>query len=146
MGEEGSTCGRVTGLQDFRDRFRDRARDTLSKEYRLLSEKIVSGYKSVFCVVDGLDECEPEVREELVETLGHLSPHVSILFTSRDISNFETDQSEMIVVEIDAKPQDLAIYVDARIRSSTTLKKHLQGDASLRRKLEESIMVTSQGM
>lgn len=136
----------LVDLQDLRVRFRDRTRDSLNKEFRLFLQTMVSEYKRVFCVVDGLDECEPEIREELVEILSHLNPQVNLLFTSRDISDFEMDLPKLVISEVDAKPRDLSIYVDARIRSSNTLKKHLHGDASLRRKLEESIMATSQGM
>jgi hypothetical protein len=56
------------------------------------------------------------------------------------------DLPELVVSEIDAKPQDLAVYVDARIRSSKILKKHLHGDHSLRSKIEQSVITTSQGM
>ena len=44
---------------------------------------MIESYKEVFCIIDALDECNEELRWELVEKLENLGPKLRVLITSR---------------------------------------------------------------
>ncbi|KAF2004094.1 hypothetical protein P154DRAFT_572544 [Amniculicola lignicola CBS 123094] len=111
----------------------------------LLSQK-VARQSRMFILIDALDECQEEVRENILSTLRQLKPRPSLFLTSRDITNDEAEFEDMEMLEIHASSEDISCYVDARIRSSNSLSKHLAKDRELRERIGDSITKTAKGM
>jgi Cdc6-like AAA superfamily ATPase len=133
-------------LKELRARFRDRRRGNLLSSFTSILKTRMAGYTRAFLVVDGLDECSSDTRDELLRVLQQLDPKVNLALTSRDITTQEADFENLIRVEIRAQPEDLTEYVNARIQSSQYLRKHIEGDAKLRTTLHASIEMMVNGM
>ncbi|KAH7142889.1 hypothetical protein B0J13DRAFT_556150 [Dactylonectria estremocensis] len=136
----------LSTLKELQVRFRDRRRDNLISDFVSILKAKIEEYHRAFLVVDGLDECPADTRDEFIEILQQLGPKVNIALMSRDITAQEAEFDNMIQMEIRATSEDLTDYVDARIQSSKYLRKHIGGDAQLWKTLHASISATAKGM
>ncbi|KAJ6537649.1 ankyrin repeat-containing domain protein [Mycena capillaripes] len=120
-------------------------RPSLEDFYRILCSTVAE-YSKVFIVVDALDEYPEEKRNVLLAKLGMLETTVNILLTSRPNVNIDTVFSTVTSLQVQAAESDLRQYVEARIRESPRLAKHLRASPKLGVEIEEVILRRSEGM
>ncbi|KAK8115380.1 hypothetical protein PG999_007449 [Apiospora kogelbergensis] len=81
----------------------------------------VAKHKTVFVVVDALDESEQEIRQDLLEYIKDIGPNVKLLVTSRHLHHLETLQQGFQTSEIQAHNDDIEEYIESVIRKHTFL-------------------------
>jgi hypothetical protein len=118
---------------------------TLTECVRLLRSQL-AGYPSVFLVVDALDECEVQTRNELCAKLQNLPENIHLLITSRDISELEYEINPSARLEILANGNDIEIYIEDQIEQMPRLKRHTGTDPELRGLIKRTIRDNAQGM
>ena len=104
----------------------------------------IKGFRTVFIVIDALDECLIETREALLNEIQGLQPEIQLLVTSRP--NIKLEIEELEKLDIQASVHDIKRYVKARIQNATRLRNHIQADPSLHEVIVETITKKSQGM
>lgn len=100
-------------------------------------QEVLSVFKEVFLVMDALDECEKESRDDLVNYLGRLprssSCKLKIFIASRrevDIEcNILSAKFAVLPIEVEKVDDDIATYVDHELKNRTdcTIGKALKG-------------------
>ena len=115
-------------------------------EARELLKNIVAVQERCFVVVDALDECSDEIREQLVNELVSLKPSISLLVTSRPVLSIETMFREATIIPIVPNENDLKIYIDRRLEIETKLHKIVQTDLLLQQEIKDTLIAKNQGM
>lgn len=88
-----------------------------------LFQKVVNYFKQVFLVIDALDECSKESRNDLVNYLGQVSCRGSckIFIASRrevDIErNILSAKFAVLPIQVTKVDEDIAVYVDHELES-----------------------------
>ncbi|KAJ7271021.1 ankyrin repeat-containing domain protein [Mycena rebaudengoi] len=103
-------------------------------------------YSKVFIVIDALDEYSESRRPILLDTLAAIGGRVSLMFTSRPHIAPESFFPTAQVLEIRAKEEDIRCYVEAQIRNSSRLSKHVKVRPELRGEIESKILSNVEGM
>jgi hypothetical protein len=117
-----------------------------SDEWSGLLHAEVRRFSEVFIVVDALDECSNDVRDNFLGEIQRLQSTVHILITSRLISSIETELSKGLQTEIKASDGDVKQYLETRIQNESRLACLLRGDAELQATIVESIVKNAKGM
>lgn len=91
---------------------------------------VVKSFDRTFVVVDGLNECpqwDDDIRGGLVGTIRHLQERapVSFLATSRDIPIILEEFQNDIALEITARKEDVAKYLESRKDTPRMVKKNI---------------------
>lgn len=93
-------------------------------------------------VLDGLDECEPESRMEILDICNEVSMRTKILITSRKendisqrIAKFGDSRSATIKIEPEDNRQDIQLYLDEKVRDMGIDNEELE--QKIKRKLSE---------
>ncbi|KIW12585.1 hypothetical protein PV08_09863 [Exophiala spinifera] len=113
-------------------------------EVEMVVSKEVGRYQKVFVVVDALDECHWSLRMDLLETLQTLQPKVNLLVTSRFDDSIAHSFEESSTYEIEARTEDLLIYISSRI--SGQLTRHVKRDPSLAGEIEKVVVERAKNM
>jgi hypothetical protein len=124
---------------------KQRTRPSL-EEVRDIFRTTVSEYSKVFIIVDALDEYPESHRSILLDTLAAMGGAVSLMLTSRPNISPESFFPTASVLEIRAKEEDIRRYIDAHIRASSRLSKHVQARPELRGEIESKIIGNVEGM
>jgi hypothetical protein len=108
----------------------------------------VDSSTDAFVVVDALDECSHEVRENLLSDLEKLKPKIHLLVTSRYFEIIADRLKESAKLEISARPQDIRAFIKAEIDGPENyrLKKFVEKDSRLLKKIEDNVVDTAKGM
>ncbi|EON66215.1 hypothetical protein W97_05608 [Coniosporium apollinis CBS 100218] len=107
---------------------------------------LVETYNMVHIVVDGLDECNDEVRWMLVEKLQGLPPNVCLMLTSRFLETIDEELADFERMEIKAHKDDIELYIDAQIRKNRNLRRMVQRSPALRQDIKDVVTKTAQDM
>ncbi|KAJ7278126.1 hypothetical protein C8J57DRAFT_161331 [Mycena rebaudengoi] len=106
----------------------------------------VAEYSKVYIVIDALDEYPETKRHMLVKHLAALKPNINLLFTSRPHITPEMFFPNTPALEIRATEEDIRRYLDAQIRNSFRLSKHVQSRPELHQEIENEIIGNVDGM
>ncbi|KAJ7278167.1 hypothetical protein C8J57DRAFT_1576462 [Mycena rebaudengoi] len=106
----------------------------------------VAEYSKVYIVIDALDEYPETKRHMLVKHLAALKPNINLLFTSRPHITPEMFFPNTPALEIRATEEDIRRYLDAQIRNSFRLSKHVQSRPELHQEIENKIIGNVDGM
>jgi hypothetical protein len=119
-------------------------------DMRTISEIIrrcLDAYDAAYLVIDALDEFSEEDlgwMPLLQEIQAHLG-RAKILITSRPIASIEQAFADAPKVRVSAQPADIVSYIRMSL-DQPVFAKHLRGDESLRRHIENNLAEKSQGM
>jgi hypothetical protein len=106
----------------------------------------VAACKTVYIIVDGLDECSEEVRWPLVENLLNLPEHARLLLTSRFLDSMDEQFSQFQQLEIKADKEDIELYVDSQIKKNRNLRRMVQKYHAMRGEIKDKIVKSAEGM
>ena len=107
---------------------------------------ISSAFQKVFIVIDGLDETNDEVKQELLETLDTLPRKARGLIMSRPLPLFKYLLPEAVFIDIEARNEDIELFVAKRIHQIPRLQNMLEGKDSVRSQVYAKIKEKSGGM
>ncbi|KAI1413270.1 hypothetical protein F5Y13DRAFT_198994 [Hypoxylon sp. FL1857] len=82
----------------------------------------VSANKTVFVVVDALDEFDVQKRGPLLKHIKEIKPDVKILVTSRVLEYLKKLQEGFQIGTIEAHDEDIDVYIEREIRSHPNLE------------------------
>ncbi|KAH6902662.1 ankyrin repeat-containing domain protein [Coprinopsis sp. MPI-PUGE-AT-0042] len=91
---------------------------------RLLSELVKNG-KTIFVVLDALDELAVQDRPILLELLA--SVEVKLFITSRPLETLQQNFSQAQFVKIEAHPSDIDLHIKESLRRNPDLKELVEG-------------------
>ncbi|KAJ7576447.1 hypothetical protein C8J56DRAFT_1117359 [Mycena floridula] len=92
-------------------------------------------YSHVYLVVDALDECPIDIRDDFNATIRSLteSGYLNVLITSRDISIIAQEFTSEARIDVRAHDEDVLSYITYRIEREKRLKTILKEDAVLKK-------------
>ncbi|KAF8461240.1 hypothetical protein BDZ91DRAFT_684178, partial [Kalaharituber pfeilii] len=106
-------------------------------------------YKRIFIVLDAMDECLSDEREELLAELQHMMAlgNVSLMVTSRDVG-FEGNLlfTSGDRVDVKATDRDVRVYLETRIQKKQRLLSLCRKDPLLRSQIVDKIAQKAHGM
>lgn len=146
----GRNVSATAPLLELYDQFKDRRgeRPTEDEVRRTLILTIARALK-VHIVIDALDECPEDVREELMRSVTNLTKsqqNISLLVTSRPLPNvvsgLEERFSSMLTVQVTADPSDVRAYVRSFLGTQRALKR----DPQLSVLIEDTIAEAVRGL
>ncbi|KAJ6548632.1 hypothetical protein B0H19DRAFT_1299486, partial [Mycena capillaripes] len=106
---------------------------------------VIEKFSKVYIVVDALDECQENQRQELLEHLIKMGPTVNLLITSRHNITLDSTLPNTSTLEIRATKEDIWKYLDAQITASMRLMIHVQRQPDLREEILSKITSTVAG-
>ncbi|KAJ7024703.1 ankyrin repeat domain-containing protein [Mycena alexandri] len=118
---------------------------SLDEAFEVLCSAITEFLK-VYIVVDAVDEYPETQRQILFEYLAEMGPTVNLMMTSRPHITPDSALPNPTTLEIRANEDDVGRYVDAQIRRSPRLSKHVQSRINLREEIHSAITSTVDGM
>ncbi|KAJ7028117.1 ankyrin repeat domain-containing protein [Mycena alexandri] len=107
---------------------------------------VITEFLKVYIVVDAVDEYPETQRQILFEYLAEMGPTVNLMITSRPHITPDSALPNTATLEIRANEDDVGRYVDAQIRRSPRLSKHVQSRINLREEIHSAITCTVDGM
>ncbi|KAI9879865.1 MAG: hypothetical protein M1830_006717 [Pleopsidium flavum] len=110
----------------------------------LLSQ--VPYFSDVFLVVDALDECSDDARNNLLDVILNLPSNTHLLATSRKIAIVERRFQEAARLDIEAKDEDVRTYLEAWLDGPDICASLVRNDRTLRDTLLNTITQRINGM
>ncbi|KAJ7481303.1 hypothetical protein B0H11DRAFT_1863196 [Mycena galericulata] len=107
----------------------------LEEVFEVLCSTVVTEFSKVYMVIDAVDEYPETQREILLEYLIKIGPEVNLLITSRPHILPDSSLGNASTLEIRATENDIRKYIDAQIRMSPRLKRHVQSRDNLRQEI-----------
>ncbi|KAJ7028077.1 hypothetical protein C8F04DRAFT_1399130 [Mycena alexandri] len=118
---------------------------SLDEVFEVLCSAITEFLK-VYIVADAVDEYPETQRQILLEYLAKMGPTVNLMITSRPHITPDSVLPNPATLEIRANEDDVGRYVDAQIRRSPRLSKHVQSRINLREEIHSAITCAVDGM
>jgi hypothetical protein len=107
----------------------------------------ITGFSKVFIVIDAMDEYPEFQQGILLQNLVAIRNNVNLMITSRpNISLEPFSFPNLETLDIQAAAEDIQGYIDAQIKLSPALSKHVQKDPMLKSKIHTTIIDTVDGM
>ncbi|PSN59030.1 hypothetical protein BS50DRAFT_661069, partial [Corynespora cassiicola Philippines] len=108
-------------------------------------QSVLTHYQRVYVVIDALDECVHDVRDELLGKLRHVQSKtdVRVMTTSRFIPDIVEQFSGMPELEVRANAADVKQYVVGQTRR---LPRCIQRDSKLQQLVQDEIVKAVDGM
>jgi hypothetical protein len=104
-------------------------------------------FSQVFIIVDAMDEYPELQREILLQQLAVMGSNVNLMITSRpNISPEPSSLPNLETLDIQAAQEDIQAYINAQIKLSPRLSKHIQKKPELREQIHAKITDTVAGM
>lgn len=144
--ETGSSLpGAVAAMYEAHNR--DDTRPALAEITNHLRD-LVARLPAFYVVVDALDECANTDDDTLtfISALRMLGPGVRLLCTSRFSTTFDTYFGVADKLEISAHGEDIAMFLESKMRQQTMLARNIGGDAKLKEEIADTIIGESHGM
>jgi hypothetical protein len=101
---------------------------------------------TTFLVVDALDECDDQTRDELCTRLQNLPGSTHLLITSRHNPELEDQIQPSTRLEIRASNKDIEMYLEDRIEKAHRLNRLTRRDPELRPLVINTILEKAEGM
>lgn len=105
--------------------------------------------KPIYIVVDGLDECPFDTRQQLILLLqphGFQDLKLNLLITSRLLDDFETLARGFERINIRADFRDVDLFIDREFDSDAYLQEFSEQDPTLRDDVKKAIRLKCDGM
>jgi hypothetical protein len=123
---------------------------SLEEVFNVLRSSL-EGFSKVFVIIDAMDEYPNESpafqREILLEHLAEMGSNVNLMITSRpNISPEPSFFPNLETLEIQAAPEDIRGYINAQIKLSPHLRRHVQKKPVLQEEIHTKITGTVAGM
>lgn len=106
--------------------------------------EIASFLSNVYVVLDGLDEASDEVKDRLLPVLA--SSGVNLLILSRPLEMYTYHTPDATCLFIQARTDDIGLYVEDQVRGSARLQSILRGRPELVKLLCDRVKEKSDGM
>jgi len=108
-------------------------------------QEVAQGFSKVFVVVDGLDECPSrDARGAFISHLAGLPSQCQLLTTSRHLPELEPVGNFRL--EIHASRDAIRGYLEARIKSSENLRRHIEKQPTLEQSIVDAVTQKAEGM
>jgi hypothetical protein len=111
-----------------------------------LLHQATAEHTSVFYVVDALDECDEQLRWDLLRCLEGCHPRTRILITSRALETIADELCSFRRFEIRAHAQDMELYIDSFIDKHRSLRRMVDKSIKLRGEIKESVIRNAEDM
>ncbi|KAJ3547221.1 hypothetical protein NM208_g1628 [Fusarium decemcellulare] len=116
---------------------------------RELLMQLIDAYATTTLVLDAMDECDPESRQDLLDTLDHIVkqkyPAVRLFISSRrdaDIRRHFEDRPK-IEVEASCSQHDIGVFVEMKLQG---VKNFQSRSPELRQLIKKTLMAKNEGM
>jgi hypothetical protein len=107
----------------------------------------IEEFSQVFIIVDAMDEYPESEREILLQQLAVMGGNVNLMITSRpNVSPEPYSLPNLETLDIQAAQEDIQAYINAQIKLSSRLSKHIQKKPVLREEILNKILDTVDGM
>ena len=133
-------------MLDLHEHHRGRNTSPNLDEIAKLFNSTLDTYEEVFLVVDGLDECNEQLRWDLIEQFEPLSPGLRLFVTSRYLDAIDEELSGFHRYEIKANRADIELFIDYQIKKNRNLRKIVQKAPKLRTDIKNGVINTAEGM
>lgn len=130
----------------YKNNLTKEARPSLRDISDLLKDKVQT-YRSIFIILDALDECDDDnSREALIGQVRALQPTVRLMVTSRPSDMTKQLLDGATTLEIGASPVDLNSYVESRLARSSRLQQHIRADETLAEEIKRNVVDNAKNM
>ncbi|KAL8698451.1 MAG: hypothetical protein Q9201_006562 [Fulgogasparrea decipioides] len=109
-------------------------------------EEAAKSFGTVYLVIDALDECLEEVRNDFIPQLKSLPLNVKLLVTTRFVIGVTNGFKDGIKLEIRANHADMEKYIRSRIKINSRLERHTLGRTTLVSEICDSVIAKAEGM
>ncbi|KAJ7109047.1 ankyrin repeat-containing domain protein, partial [Mycena crocata] len=134
----------------FKSAYKKNPHNRPSPSQLLADDILIRGFEKTFVVVDALDECGDNNRDDFLEMMARLQVSgANIIITSREHVSDHLATSALVDVQrigIHADSEDLAKYVEGCMQKQTRLANILRKDPSLRQEIVTTITESCEGM
>ena len=131
-------------LEAMYEKHKHRGSQPSLPEILVALRSISTYFKSIFVVVDALDEYASNALDELLEGIQMLSPQASCFLTSRP--NIHVNMNDMIHLTIRAHVVDIEGYLASSIAHSSTLANLVRKEPTLKTQIVETVVEKANGM
>lgn len=128
------------------ERHRDRKTSPKIDEISQALSTMIQSHEEVFCIIDALDECNEDLRWELVDKLETLGPKLRVLVTSRYLDSIAEKLGVYQRFEIKANKADIELFIEHQIRRNRNLRKTVEKSPSLRDDIKKGVFNTAENM
>ncbi|KAJ6587974.1 hypothetical protein B0H19DRAFT_923286, partial [Mycena capillaripes] len=132
--------------KDLYRQFLEEQIDPLRDEVFAVLCQAITRFSKVYIVVDAMDEYPERQKEILLEYLARMGPTVNLMITSRTHVIPDSSLPNLDTMKICANEDDIRSYVEAQIKESPRLKRHIQDDPKLREEIHSNITGTGDGI
>ncbi|KAL7786099.1 hypothetical protein V8C43DRAFT_290502 [Trichoderma afarasin] len=122
-------------------------------EISKLLQKMVAEFKTVYIVIDGLDECSKPERHDLLETLRsivHIGPKIKLFIGGRDSVSREVQRTfptlQQVSMDCLSARSDIAAYVEGIVREKLNDEELIVGDPDLIEDIKVALSEGADGM
>ncbi len=133
-------------LLSLYERHGDRNTSPTIDEISQALSTMIDSHEEVFCIIDALDECNEDLRWELVERLENLGPKLRVLITSRYLDSIAEELEVYQRFEIRANKADIELFIEHQIRRNRNLRKIVDKSPSLRDDIKRGVFNTAENM
>jgi hypothetical protein len=109
-------------------------------------QQVITEFSQVYIIVDAVDEYPEMQRGILFKHLGKMGPTVNFMVTSRPHISPDSSLPNPSTLEIYANESDIRSYVEAQIKQSPRLTRHVESTINLREEILSKISRTVDGM
>lgn len=128
------------------ERHRDRKTSPKIDEISQALSTMIQSHEEVFCMIDALDECDEDLRWELVDKLETLGPKLRVQVTSRYVDSIAEELEVYQRFEIKANKADIELFIEHQIRRNRNLRKIVEKSPSLRDDIKKGVFNTAENM
>ena len=115
-------------------------------EYAKLLQQQVLCFSDVYLIIDALDECPDNARNEVLDEINRLPSNVHFLATSRHIPTIERKFRDVPRLEIKARDEDIMTYLTNWIDEKDACGGLIGADLTLRDTVISTIIEKADGM
>ncbi|MCJ1472374.1 hypothetical protein MMC13_001021 [Lambiella insularis] len=136
-------------LLDIYHKHRNGQTSMSPRDLAKILDDIVTSFKKVFLIVDGMDECSEKSRDSFLARLARLQNHSNacLLVTSRpNCYSVSAQIADIKEVEIRASSQDARNYLASRITDSERLSRFTRENPGLQESMIDTVVTKSAGM
>ena len=103
-------------------------------------------YRKTYIIIDALDECQEDLRWELIDVLRAIESNLRIMVTSRFLDSIAEELGDAERLEIKANKADLELYIDRHILKNRNLRKVVEKSPSMRQDVKSAVIATVEDM
>ncbi|KAL8752513.1 MAG: hypothetical protein Q9199_005692 [Rusavskia elegans] len=116
------------------------------KEMIQIFEDIVRKLDIAYLIVDALDECSEDVRDQLLTFFQTLASNTRLMVTTRHNEEITYGFHNSLMIEIRASVGDLQRYVASRVKSNRRLSGHVRSNGPLKKHICDRVASKAEGM